>query len=132
MNIIKSDIELGDYTPNVGTMFLNNRDAFKTAHAFAQRTDGAFEYWSWEQLTRDIISLSAYLLNSGLDPKNDKLNRVSFIAGNSYQRLVCEMAVMSCGLVCVPIFAKYPNELMEKLIKCMPGKLMSKKSRYGT
>ncbi len=116
MNILKSDIELGDYTPNVGTMFLNNRDAYAMAPAFAQRTDDEYEYWSWEQLTDDIISLSIYLLNSGLDPKNEKLNRVSFIAGNDYQRLVCEMAVMSCGLVCVPIFAKYPNALMEKLI----------------
>ena len=116
MNIIKSDIELGEYTPNVGTMFLNNRDAYKASPAFAERRNGAYEYWSWEDLTNDIITLSAALLNSGLDPDNENLNRVSFITGNSYQRLVCEMAVMSCGLVCVPIFARYPNPLMEKLI----------------
>ncbi|MCK5424374.1 MAG: AMP-binding protein [Emcibacter sp.] len=116
MNILKSDIELGEYTPNVGTMFLNNRDSYKTAPAFAERVDGPYQHWSWEQLTADIISLSAYLLESGLDPDNNLLKRVSFIGGNSYQRLVCEMAIMSCGLVCVPIFAKYPNELMEKLI----------------
>ena len=117
MNIVKSDIELGEYTPNVGTMFLDNRDKYDNAPAFAERSaDGPYRYWSWAELTRDIITLSAHLLDSGLDPEDDGLNRVCFIAGNSYRRLVCEMAVMSCGLVCVPIFAKYPNELMEKLI----------------
>ncbi|VAW06252.1 Long-chain-fatty-acid--CoA ligase [hydrothermal vent metagenome] len=114
MNILKSDMELGEYTPNVGSMFLDNRDSYKTAPAFAERRDGPYKYWSWQQLTRDIICLSAYLLDSGLDPEND--DRVSFIAGNSYRRLVCEMAVMSCGLVAVPVFAKYPDDLMEKLI----------------
>lgn len=122
MNILKSDTELGAYTPNVGTMFLNNRQEYQTAPAFAQRPsfpespDGPYHYWSWQQLTDDIITLATYLLKSGLDPANEDQNRVSFIAGNSYQRLVCEMAVMSSGLVCVPIFAKYPNELMEELI----------------
>ncbi len=116
MNILKSDIELGDYTPNVGTMFLNNRDAYQSAPAFAERVGGPYKYWSWQQLTSDIISLSAHLLNSGLDPENKTLSRVAFIGSNSYQRLVCEMAIMSSGLTCVPIFARYPNELMEKLI----------------
>jgi len=116
MNILKSDLELGDYTANIGTMFLNNSAAYKDKPAFAQRTDGPYHYWSWQTLTQHIIAMSSYLLSHGLDPDDDTLNRVCFIAGNSYKRLVCEMAVMSCGLVSVPIFAKYPNELMEKLI----------------
>ncbi len=117
MNILKSDIELGEYTPNVGTMFLNNKSRYGDMPAFAQRVEGSYVYWSWRQLTDDIISLAAYLLNSGLDPDVEDKSRVAFIAGNSYQRLVAEMAVMSCGLIAVPIFAKYPNELMERLIR---------------
>ncbi|MCF6195975.1 MAG: AMP-binding protein, partial [Emcibacter sp.] len=84
--------------------------------AFAERRDGSYQYWSWQQLVSDIITLSAYLFKCGLDPDDDKLSRVAFISGHSYPRLVTEMAVMSMGLVCVPIFAKYPGELMEKLI----------------
>ncbi|MCF6196525.1 MAG: AMP-binding protein, partial [Emcibacter sp.] len=116
MNIVKSDIDLGEYTPNVGTMFLNNRADFGPKPAFAERDGDDFKYWSWDVLTRDIIALSAYLLNSGLDPDDADLSRVCYIGGNSYKRLVCEMAIMSCGLTCVPIFAKYPNDFMEKLI----------------
>ena len=116
MNIVKSDIDLGEYTPNVGTMFLNNRANFGPKPAFAERDGDDFKYWSWDVLTRDIIALSAYLLNSGLDPDNADLARVCYIGGNSYKRLVCEMAIMSCGLTCVPNFAKYPNDFMEKLI----------------
>ncbi len=124
MNILKSDIELGEFTPNVGVMFLNNRDAYGASPAFAERRSGDYKYWSWSELTRDIISLSAHLLRSGLDPEDDKLSRVIFIAGNTYRRLVAEMAVMSCGLVSVPIFAKYPNPLMEDLIKFSEGAML--------
>ncbi|MCF8474975.1 MAG: AMP-binding protein [Emcibacter sp.] len=116
MNILKSDIELGDYLPNVGTMLLNNREAYQQANAFAERVDGAYKYWSWKTLTDDVIFFAHYLLYSGLNPNDENLNRICFIAGNSYKRLVCELAAMSSGFVVVPIFAKYPNELMEKLI----------------
>jgi len=124
MNILKSDIELGEFTPNVGVMFLNNRDAYGSSPAFAERRSGDYKYWSWSELTRDIISLSDHLLRSGLDPEDDKLSRVIFIAGNTYRRLVTEMAVMSCGLVSVPIFAKYPAALMEELIKFSEGAML--------
>jgi 2-dehydropantoate 2-reductase len=117
MHIIKSDIILGTYTKNVGSLFLNSRGLLCDKPAVAERIGNRFRYWSWERLTQDIILTIDYLLKQGLEPKTQTNNRVAFIAGNNYQRLVCEMAVMSCGLVSVPIFARYPDPLMTELLR---------------
>ncbi len=112
---IRSKIILGDATPNIGTLFINNAKALLDKPAFAQRVAGQYQYWSWSQLSKDIVKMANYLL--GLNFSDDPTrNRIAFIAGNNYQRLVCEMAVMSCGLVSVPIFAGYPKKLMSQLL----------------
>jgi 2-dehydropantoate 2-reductase len=116
MHKIKSKIPLGTYTKNVGSLFLNNRGSLFEKPAVAERVGNRFRYWSWERLTQDIILTIDYFLKQGLEPRNENNNRVAFIAGNHYQRLVCEMAVMSSGLVSVPIFARYPDALMADLL----------------
>jgi long-subunit acyl-CoA synthetase (AMP-forming) len=123
--IIKSKIALGSTTANVGTLFINNGKNFANKPAFAQRINGQYHYWNWQQLTQDIYKLASYLLtlglalNSNASATNDDSSnaRIAFVAGNNYQRLVCEMAVMSCGFISVPIFAGYPSDTMAKLIE---------------
>lgn len=117
MHIIRSDIHLGEFTRNVGSLFLDNRERLFAEPAAAERVGDRFRYWTWERITQDVILTIDYLLKSGLEPDDPENNRVAFIAGNSYQRLVCEMAVMSCGLISVPIFAKYPPPLMSGLLR---------------
>lgn len=116
MHIIGSDMQLGKLTKNVGSMLLDNSLSFSDKPAFAERTGDGFQYRTWDQLTGDIIRAIDYLLRLGLDPGDADQNRVAFVAGNHYQRMVCEMAVMSCGLVSVPIFAGYPASLMSDLL----------------
>lgn len=117
MQIIKSEIELGEFTKNVGSLFLNNHGRLFDKPAVAERVGNHFRYWTWERLTQDIVLTIDHLLGQGLEPKNHTNNRIAFITGNNYQRLVCEMAVMSCGLVSVPIFARYPAPLMSDLLR---------------
>jgi len=119
---IRSKIALGESTSNVGTLFINNAKDYAERPAFAERVNGEYKHWSWEQLMLDIYKISNHLLSLGLSTDGSSVDgmntaRVAFIAGNNYQRLVCEMAVMSCGLVSVPIFAGYPNEQMSRLLK---------------
>jgi 2-dehydropantoate 2-reductase len=101
----------------VGSLFLKNGKRLLDKPAVAERIGDRFRYWSWERLTQDIILTIDYLLRQGLEPANDSNNRVAFIAGNHYQRLVCEMAVMSCGMVSVPVFARYPRPLLSELLR---------------
>ncbi|MBT3236092.1 MAG: AMP-binding protein [Bdellovibrionales bacterium] len=119
-NMLKSDLTLGDYTPNVGRLFLDNCTRFAKEPAFAQRVNGDYRYWSWEEFTTDIIRFSYFLQLDGLKPRD----RVTIISTNSYLRAVVEMAVMASGMVSVPIFFGYPLEKMSDLIQFSDSKML--------
>ncbi|NOZ07769.1 MAG: long-chain fatty acid--CoA ligase [FCB group bacterium] len=107
-----SKIPLGEVTVNIGTMLLENRRKCGKQPAFAQREKGIFQYYSWLELTDDIFKFSLYLGETGLQAGD----HIGVISGNNYQRLVVELAIMASGFVSVPIFFKYPVEMMGDLL----------------
>jgi len=112
MQILKSDSELGTTIANIGTLVLDNARRLGSAAAFAERKDGGpYHHYSWSQLGADVLKLAAAL--DLLDSDNP---RIAFIAGNSYRRQVCELAVMASGRISVPIFAGYPSTRMAELL----------------
>lgn len=110
---MQSDVPMGSMTSNIGTLFLRNRERLGEAAAFGERRGGAYRYWSWEELTGDVLRLSAWLRARGLAHGD----RVAIVSGNSYERLVVEMAVMGSGLVSVPIFPGYSQAFISELVK---------------
>jgi long-subunit acyl-CoA synthetase (AMP-forming) len=116
MQGLKSPLSLGGITPNIGTMLLNNRDRYDDRNAFAQRQDGPYRHWTWQQMVTDVLNVAAFVLPAG-DVQGDAADqRVAFISANCYHRLVSEMAVMATGMVAVPVFAGYASELMSDLV----------------
>ncbi len=116
MQGLKSPLSLGGITPNIGTMLLNNRDRYSDRNAFAQRQDGPYRHWTWQQMVSDVLNIAAFLLPAG-DVQGDAPDqRVAFISANCYHRLVSEMAVMATGMVAVPVFAGYASDLMSDLV----------------
>jgi long-subunit acyl-CoA synthetase (AMP-forming) len=116
MQGLKSPLSLGGITPNIGTMLLNNRDRYDDRNAFAQRQDGPYRHWTWQQMVSDVLNVAAFVLPAG-DVQGDAADqRVAFISANCYHRLVSEMAVMATGMVAVPVFAGYASELMSDLV----------------
>lgn len=89
---LKSNIELGEVTHNIGAMFRRNWREHGDKPGFAERRDGAYGYFTWQELTIDLCRFSSFLLDKGLKAGD----RVAVIARNSYDRLIAEMAVMSC------------------------------------
>ncbi|MEK7691769.1 MAG: AMP-binding protein, partial [Bdellovibrionota bacterium] len=57
---------------------------------------------------------------AGLKPGD----RVGFVSGNSYFRLIAELAAMSGGFVAVPVFAGYPQALIGDLLEFAGVKLV--------
>ena len=116
MQGLKSPLSLGGITPNIGTMLLNNRDRYSDRNAFAQRQDGPYRHWTWQQMVSDVLNVAAFVLPAG-DVQGDAPDqRVAFISANCYHRLVSEMAVMATGMVAVPVFAGYASDLMSDLV----------------
>jgi len=111
MQTLTSDQELGTPVANIGTLVLDNARRLAGKAAFAERVDGPYRHFSWERLGRDVLAFAAALEALGSDNP-----RIAFIAGNSYLRHVCELAVMASGRISVPIFAGYPAERMAQLL----------------
>ncbi len=116
MQGLKSPLKLGEITPGIGTMLLDNRDRYGDLNAFAERQDGPYRYWSWQQMVTDILRFAALVLPDVSLSEDSVANRVAFISANCYQRLVSEMAVMGSGMVAVPVFAGYAPEMMSDLL----------------
>jgi len=121
MQGFKSSLSLGEVTPNIGSMLLNNRDRYGDRHAFAERRDGPYHYWSWQQMVDDILKVAEFVFQqkdlSNQSREGTTGNRVAFISANGYHRVVSEMAVMATGMVAVPVFAGYAAELMSDLVE---------------
>ncbi|MFA6233887.1 MAG: AMP-binding protein, partial [Bacteroidota bacterium] len=117
---LKCDTPLKDGTRNIGTMLLNNRDRYGDMNAFAQVEEGPYQFWTWHQLVDDIITFAAYLETKGLK----KGDHIGIISRNYYHRLVVELAVMSSGYVCVPIFHRYTEEMMSHLLEFSDVKML--------
>ena len=120
MQGFKSPLSLGEVTPNIGTMLLNNRERYGGLRAFAERRQGPYQYWHWQQLVDDVFKVAAFVL-ADMDlnqilPEDTSQNRVAFISSNGYHRLISEMAVMGSGMVAVPVFSGYAPELMSELV----------------
>ena len=116
MQGLRSPLPLGEITPNIGTMLLNNRDRYGDRDAFAQRQDGPYRHWTWRQMVNDVLNIAAFVLPAGDVQEDSTDNRVAFISANCYHRLVSEMAVMGTGMVAVPVFPGYAADLMSDLV----------------
>ncbi|MBI3533974.1 MAG: benzoyl-CoA reductase subunit D [Deltaproteobacteria bacterium] len=117
---LTSSLALGEVKKNIGSLLLENKSHYKTYHAFAERVNGKYFYWTWEDLVKDIFLVSQFLISKGLHTGD----RVAFVTANSYFRLISEMAVMSLGLISVPVFAGYPKELISDLIEFSEIKML--------
>ena len=92
MQGFKSPLSLGEVTPNIGSMLLNNRDRYGDQNAFAERREGPYRYWSWQQMTSDILKIATFLLTqkgvSAESTEDTVDNRVAFISANGYHRMI--------------------------------------------
>ncbi|MEK6706886.1 MAG: AMP-binding protein [Bdellovibrionota bacterium] len=110
---MRCDLSLGVIKKNIGTMLLGNSECHGHMPAFAEKVSGKYKYWMWNELISDVTGVIRFLTGKGLKPGD----RVAFLAGNSYRRLVAELAVMSSGMTSVPVFAGYSKGLICELIK---------------
>ncbi len=116
MQGLKSPQSLGQITPGIGTMLLDNQDRYGESNAFAERQNGPYHYWSWQQMVADILQFTSLTLQAHNGVETTATNRVAFISANCYHRLVSEMAVMAVGMVAVPVFVGYAPEMMSDLL----------------
>src|SRR5262245_16098274 len=113
MNCLKSDIALGDYFPNVGSLLTTHSDKFSFREVFGQREKSHYRFWTWRKLFKDVLCFSRCLKSHGLKVGD----RVAFITRRSYLRMAAELAVMAGGYVSIPLFKGYPSKMKSEMLK---------------
>ncbi|MCB0384622.1 MAG: AMP-binding protein, partial [Bdellovibrionales bacterium] len=113
MESLKSSRPLGEVKYTIGQMLWANGDRFSMQPAFAEKEGGEYRYWQWSELRKDLACFAQYLLRQGINPGD----RIGFVAGNNYARLIAEMAAMSIGCVSVPIFIGYAKDFLNQLVE---------------
>lgn len=111
--VLKSDIPLGPVWKNIGSLFLHNLEKYPKLNAFAERLNGDYIYYNWDQVANSVFHFAEYLFDHGVKHHD----RVAIIAGNTYRRFIVEMGIFSAGMTSVPLFGGYPGEMLTKLIE---------------
>lgn len=112
VKVMRCETALGEVIPNIGTVILQNALDFGASPALGENRNGRYEYWNWQELKTDVIRMAAYYRSRGLSSGS----KIGFVSANGYWRLVCELACMSSGMVSVPVFNGYPEQVVSELL----------------
>lgn len=104
---------LGSYEDSIGEMLLDREKHFSDKILFMQKANGAYRSYSWREIMHDVRSVGAALIERGLKP----CDRVAILSENRREMIVSELAIMSIGALSVPIFAGYPADQVEYIIR---------------
>jgi long-subunit acyl-CoA synthetase (AMP-forming) len=116
--VITSDLELPDYPLNLATLLNQNADRFGEHPIYQEPHSGAYEALSWNRFREEVVALQDYFTTLNLQSGQ----RVAILSRNRREMLELELAVMAMGAVAVPIFAGYPPNRADALVKfCDPN-----------
>ena len=76
----------------------------KTAFGYKPSRDESYKQISWDEVTRDVESMAAYLINLGID----KGDRVALLSENRYEWAVVDLALQLLGCVNVSLYTTLP------------------------
>ncbi|MCZ2443662.1 MAG: AMP-binding protein [Flavobacteriales bacterium] len=114
MQVIKSDITLGQIVPNLGTMLERNAKQFAEKQVFFEKDEsGTYQGITWKDFYNNILNIAANLQSSGFQ----KGEKIVIFSRNCLHMLEAELAIMASGGIAVPIFANFKKETAALLIK---------------
>jgi len=116
--IFTSPIKLPDYPDNIAVMLDGMVNRLPDQVVYQERKTDVFLPVTWARFYQDICNLQAGLSTLSLAAGD----RVAILSRNCREMLEIELAIMSMGLINVPIFAGYPNAQANRLVEyCEPG-----------
>ncbi|MBM3266352.1 MAG: AMP-binding protein [Candidatus Sericytochromatia bacterium] len=114
MTHLRSPLPLGPMEPSLGAMLADRARRWPDRTAYQERgAAGAFVPLAWPDLHDRIRRAGSWLLSAGVG----KGDRVATLSRNSADMLVWELAIMSCGALSVPIFARYGPDQIAYLLE---------------
>jgi len=88
-------------------------DTSKTAFAYKPSSNAAYKKIKWDQVTSDVESVAAYLVDRGVE----KGDRVALLSENRYEWAVVDMALQLLGAVNVSLYTTLPVDQCQYIIE---------------
>ncbi|MBV6442523.1 MAG: hypothetical protein DYG98_16155 [Haliscomenobacteraceae bacterium CHB4] len=113
MNVLHSEIPLGEVLPNIAVLLNRNAGRFADNTVFRQKNaQGQYESICWQDFAENIRRIVRNLRQQGFT-HGDKM---VIFSRNCLPMLELELAVMASGGIAVPIFAHFKKQTAELLI----------------
>ncbi len=113
MDILHSDLPLGEIVPNIAAMLNRNAARFGEKIVFQQKNEqGQYTGITWAGFYRNIRNIACNLKEAGFT-HGDKM---VLFSRNCLEMLEMELAVMASGGIAVPVFANFKRATAELLI----------------
>ena len=98
-------------------LFVERAKESGSQNALFTKLDGKFQGISWSTLHTDVCKTAASLKSIGINPGD----RVVQIAENSYEWIVCDLAIQMARAIHVPVHAPLSSEqIFEQISDCEP------------
>ncbi len=93
--------------PNIYTLFRERVEQYRWRNVFFYRQNNSWQSKTWNDFETEVMDFGCALLTCGLKPKTS----VCVLAGNVQEWVVCDIATISAGGVCVGL---YPTSSAEQ------------------
>jgi len=102
---------------NMASLLKSNAERFSENAIYQESINGSYVKLKWEEFYLHVQSIQSWLLSNGFKPGD----RLAFLSQNRQEMLELELAVMAMGAISVPIFAGYPANQADQLLRfCDP------------
>ena len=91
----------------------------KTAFARKPSNSEAYETITWDQVTDDVQTMAAYLVNQGVDQDD----RVALLSENRYEWAIVDLALQLVGAVNVSLYTSLPAKQCEYILQNSEAKM---------
>jgi len=112
MQIVQSDIALGEVTRNIALMLEGNAARYSNRTMYGEKRNGEYRHTTWAEFLHSVRNVASNLARYGYQPGS----KVMVYSPNRLEMLILEMAVMASGGISVPIFAYFQKETVEILL----------------
>lgn len=117
---LESPIPLRTKHASLGAFVLDQSRALGPQAALMYKEEGRFVSLAWQDLLRRILQVFSFFEQAGARPGE----KIVFCSENRQEMLVCELALMSMGLVHVPLYFGYKPQRVNQLLEFTQGQFL--------
>ncbi len=115
--ILESQINLKTKYQNIGEFLVDSSETHSSMNVLMDKELNEYQLRTWQDFFKNILKIFHLFYEAGAQ----KGERVVFYSENRREMLECELALMSLGLIHVPLFYGYKTDRVNQLLEFTNG-----------